>query len=184
MALRTHKHRQNVERMAAPVWADPELVFASTVGTVLNRSNLLRWWYSGFAKRRGSDVGASDASPAYTAATLMLNNGVPLEVVSATLGDAGLAITADIYAKVRPELQRTAADGYGQGSRSRSVAPQSPSEPLRAPQSRREPLRGSLCVPRVGLTPEAAENGDANPPRGRQPDGDGERHRLPLPLTA
>ena len=39
----------------------------------------------------------------------MLNNGVPLEVVSATLGHAGLAITADVYAKVRPELQRTAA---------------------------------------------------------------------------
>jgi hypothetical protein len=40
----------------------------------------------------------------------MLNNGVPLEVVSATLGHAGLAITADVYAKVRPELQRKAAD--------------------------------------------------------------------------
>jgi len=40
----------------------------------------------------------------------MVNNGVPLEVVSKTLGHAGLAITADVYAKVRPELQRTAAD--------------------------------------------------------------------------
>ena len=37
----------------------------------------------------------------------MLNNGVPLKVVSKTLGHAGLAITADVYAKVRPELQRT-----------------------------------------------------------------------------
>ena len=42
-------------------------------------------------------------------ATLMLNGGVPLEVVSKTLGHAGLSITADIYAKVRPELQRSAA---------------------------------------------------------------------------
>ena len=40
----------------------------------------------------------------------MLNNGVALEVVSKTLGHAGLAITADIYAKVRPELQRSAAN--------------------------------------------------------------------------
>jgi hypothetical protein len=40
----------------------------------------------------------------------MLNNGVPLEVVSKTLGHAGYAITADVYAKVRPELQRKAAD--------------------------------------------------------------------------
>ena len=40
----------------------------------------------------------------------MLNKGVPLAVVSKTLGHAGLAITADVYAEVRPELQRTAAD--------------------------------------------------------------------------
>jgi hypothetical protein len=40
----------------------------------------------------------------------MLNNGVPLEVVSATLGHAGLAITADVYAKVRPALQPQAAE--------------------------------------------------------------------------
>jgi hypothetical protein len=40
----------------------------------------------------------------------MLNSGVPLEVVSKTLGHAGLAITADVYATVEPELQRTAAD--------------------------------------------------------------------------
>jgi integrase len=40
----------------------------------------------------------------------MLNDGVPLEVVSATLGHAGLAITADVYAKVRPKLQRQAAN--------------------------------------------------------------------------
>lgn len=106
-SLRTHKHRQNVERMAASAWAEPELVFASTVGTTLNRSNLLRWWYeltikAGVGRRRFH-------ASRHTAATLMLNNGVPLEVVSATLGHAGLAITADIYAKVRPELQRTAA---------------------------------------------------------------------------
>ena len=49
-------------------------------------------------------------SPDSVAATLMLNNGVPLEVVSTTLGHAGLAITADVYAKVGAKLQRTAAD--------------------------------------------------------------------------
>jgi site-specific recombinase XerD len=40
----------------------------------------------------------------------MLNNGVPLEVVSAILGHAGLAITADVYAKVGQAMQRDAAD--------------------------------------------------------------------------
>jgi site-specific recombinase XerD len=40
----------------------------------------------------------------------MLNNGVPLEVVSKILGHGGYAITADIYAEVQEELQRNAAD--------------------------------------------------------------------------
>jgi hypothetical protein len=37
----------------------------------------------------------------------MLNNGVPLEVVSKTFDHAGYAITADRYVDVKPELQRT-----------------------------------------------------------------------------
>jgi site-specific recombinase XerD len=40
----------------------------------------------------------------------MLNNDVPLEVVSSTLGHAGLAITADVYAQVQMRLLRKAAD--------------------------------------------------------------------------
>jgi integrase len=107
-ALRAHRARQREERMAADVWGDPNLVFASTVGTRLDRRNVLRWWHNltiaaGVGRRRFH-------ASRHTAATLMLNNGVPLEVVSATLGHAGLAITADVYAKVRPELQRKAAD--------------------------------------------------------------------------
>jgi integrase len=107
-ALRQHRAGQRLERMAARVWIDPGLVFASTLGTELDPRNVTRWWHdltvgAGVGRRRFH-------ASRHTAATLMLNNGVPLEVVSATLGHAGLAITADVYAKVRPQLQRTAAD--------------------------------------------------------------------------
>ncbi len=40
----------------------------------------------------------------------MLATGAPLEVISKTLGHAGYAITADVYGRVVPELQRDAAD--------------------------------------------------------------------------
>jgi hypothetical protein len=40
----------------------------------------------------------------------MLNAGVPLEVVSAVLGHASYAITADVYAKPGAALLRGAAD--------------------------------------------------------------------------
>jgi integrase len=107
-ALKTHRARQRAERIAAQVWGDSDLVFASPVGTMLQQRTVLNWWHrltiaAGVGRRRFH-------ASRHTAATLMLNNGVPLEVVSKTLGHAGLAITADVYAKVRPELQRKAAD--------------------------------------------------------------------------
>jgi integrase len=107
-ALKTHRARQREERMAAPYWDDPELVFATELGTPIGTRTALRWWHA-LTIQAGVGRHRFHASR-HTAATLMLNNGVPLEVVSKTLGHAGLAITADVYARVRPELQRTAAD--------------------------------------------------------------------------
>jgi len=106
-ALRAHRARQRVERVEAWRWDDPGIVFATTIGTPLDGRNTLRWWHD-LTTRAGVGRRRFHASR-HTAATLMLNAGVSLEVVSATLGHAGLAITADVYAKVRPELQRTAA---------------------------------------------------------------------------
>lgn len=41
-ALREHRRAQNVERIAAKSWPQPDLVFASTRGTLLNPSNVRR----------------------------------------------------------------------------------------------------------------------------------------------
>ena len=107
-ALKAHRGRQREERMAADYWDDPGLVFTTSIGTKLDRRNVLRWWHD-LTVRAGVGRRRFHASR-HTAATLMLNNGVPLEVVSATLGHSGLAITADVYAKVGAKLQREAAD--------------------------------------------------------------------------
>ena len=40
----------------------------------------------------------------------MLAGGVPLNVVSETLGHSGIAITADVYAHLSSEQRREAAD--------------------------------------------------------------------------
>lgn len=108
-ALRRHRALQREDRLAATYWADPDLVFATTIGTPIHRRNVVRWWHyltevrAGVGRRRFH-------SSRHTAATVMLNAGVPLEVVSATLGHAGIGITSDVYAKVRPDYQRSAAD--------------------------------------------------------------------------
>lgn len=59
----------------------------------------------------GTDKACSSAvrrfhSSRHTAATLLLERGVPMEVVSAILGHAGISITADTYARVRQDAMR------------------------------------------------------------------------------
>ena len=45
-------------------------------------------------------------STRHTALTLLLEDGVPLEVVSAIAGHSSISVTADIYARVRGDLMR------------------------------------------------------------------------------
>jgi len=53
----------------------------------------------------------------HSAATVLIAAGVPLKVVSELLGHSSVAITADIYAHVLPEMQqevvRKMDDFYG-----------------------------------------------------------------------
>lgn len=49
----------------------------------------------------------------HTAATLLLEAGVELEVVSAILGHANIGITADLYARVRADLKRKGLEKLG-----------------------------------------------------------------------
>ncbi len=111
-ALREHRRRQLAERLAAgPLWSELGFVFTTETGEPLDPRNLLRWWYRLTAK---AGVGRPRFhATRHTAATLMLDQGVPLEVVSAILGHAGLAITADVYAKVTADAKRRALSTLG-----------------------------------------------------------------------
>lgn len=104
--LREHKRRQATERLAAPQWADPGIVFADTVGGYIDPRNALRWWHSlcdeaKIGQRRFH-------ATRHTAGTLLLNEGVALEVVSAILGHKSIRVTADVYAKPNADAMRRA----------------------------------------------------------------------------
>jgi integrase len=106
-ALREHRRRQAAERLAlGPLWVDTGHVFTTATGTPLDPRNVNRWW-SALCERAGVGHRRFHAAR-HTAATLLLEQGVPLEVVSAVLGHAGLAITADVYAKVGMDAKRRA----------------------------------------------------------------------------
>ncbi len=107
--LREHRRRQAEERLrAGPAWQDNGWVFTSSVGTPLDPRGALRWWHK-LSERAGVGRRRFHASR-HTAATLLLDRGVPLEVVSAILGHASLAITADVYARVTMDAKRRALE--------------------------------------------------------------------------
>jgi integrase len=107
-SLRRHKRAQAELRLAAgPEWIDRRFVFTTAVGTPLDPRNVTRLFHS-LCNRAGLGPRRFHALR-HSAATLMLSEGVPLEVISETLGHAGYAITADVYAQVVPKLQKQAA---------------------------------------------------------------------------
>jgi integrase len=105
-ALRAHRKHQAAERLKAAVWVDDGIVFATPMGTWTDPRNALRIWH-GWTQAAGLGKRRMHASR-HTCATVMLANGVPLEVVSAVLRHSSLRMTADAYARVAADAKRKA----------------------------------------------------------------------------
>jgi integrase len=108
-ALRAHGARQQDERVAAgSLSMDRGLIFTSLVGTPIDPDN--------FAKRfvrLCSDAGLGHWHPheaRHSAASVMLAQGVPLEVVSEVLGHSSIYITKDVYGHLVEGAKRDAAE--------------------------------------------------------------------------
>jgi integrase len=99
---------QNEERKAAgEKWKEHGLMFTSKVGTPVFYRNLLRDF-----KLLLQDAGLPDIrfhDLRHTAASLMLNHGIPVIVVSRRLGHAKPSITLDVYGHLIPSMQNEAA---------------------------------------------------------------------------
>jgi integrase len=107
-ALRRHRTRQDIERLASPMWEDHDLVFSNTVGKPMDGMNLLHYHFQPLLKRTGLPrIRFHDLR--HTAATLLLGRGVNPKIVSEMLGHASIGITLDIYSHVLPTMQQSAA---------------------------------------------------------------------------
>ncbi|MCW5887594.1 MAG: site-specific integrase [Anaerolineales bacterium] len=105
--LNKHFVLQLDERSAARKWEEYGLIFPSVVGTPLNPPNVVREFRSllkraGLPKIRFHDL-------RHTAASLMLNNGVDVLVVSRRLGHSKASITLDVYGHLIPSGQEKVA---------------------------------------------------------------------------
>jgi integrase len=115
-ALVEHRRRQAEERVAAGEhWIPLELVFSTTTGQPLNRTEMSRQFTrllesAGVLHHRLYDC-------RHTAATLLLAQGVPARVVMETLGHSSYALTMDTYTHVLPSVMRDAADAMDRALR-------------------------------------------------------------------
>jgi integrase len=107
-AIRSHHARQATERLAAgPSWTDEGWVFTSDCGTALDPRNVTRRFHL-LCDRAGLSRCRFHALR-HTAATLLLEQGVPLDLIGDTLGHASYAFTKDVYAHATPKRRREAA---------------------------------------------------------------------------
>ena len=106
--LRVHHTKQQILKAAAGKrWKEKNLIFTSTIGTHLGGSNLRNDYNNQLIKANIRHIRFHDLR--HTAASLMLNNGVPIIVVSKMLGHSKTSTTLDIYGHLMPTMQDEAA---------------------------------------------------------------------------
>ena len=107
--LRSHRARQGAEARATRIWRnDAGLVFTSTIGTPLDPEAFGRT-VPGICKQAGLGHW-SIHELRHSCASLLLAMGVPLEVVSDTLGHASIRVTMDVYGHLLAPSRMQAAE--------------------------------------------------------------------------
>ncbi len=106
--LRIHRTRQEQQKqLARGGWQEHGLIFPNSVGTPGDPSNLRKDFLRVLEAAMLPRLRFHDLR--HTAASLMLNNGVPPIVVSRILGHAKPSTTMDIYGHLLSDMQHEAA---------------------------------------------------------------------------
>ncbi len=108
-AFRIHRRRQQTRRLAAGnSWTDTGLVFTQNDGSALNPDHVRRDFVALVKDAGLPPIRVHDLR--HVAATLALAAGADLKAVQALLGHSSIAITADTYTHVLPELATAIAE--------------------------------------------------------------------------
>jgi len=114
--LRAHIGKQMLHRMELEgAYEDHGLVFPDGLGKPMNPMTLTRAFQS-FAKRLGLR-GAKVHDLRHFHASVMLQNGESLLLVSKRLGHASISTTGDVYGHLLPGWQKEAANAFAKAMR-------------------------------------------------------------------
>jgi integrase len=116
-ALRSHLTRQleEIDRVRS-MWWENGLVFATEIGTPLNRHNLVNRSFKPLLLSAGlPHIRFHDLR--HTCATILLSQGVHAKFVQELLGHATIAITLDTYSHVLPGMSSGTADAMDRALR-------------------------------------------------------------------
>ena len=110
--LQAHKVRQNAHRLQlGPRWQDHDLVFPSNIGTPVNGDNCDQD-FDRLVKLAGvKRIRIHDTRHSY--ATLALLSGIPIHVVSQSMGHAQVSTTWNTYSHVLPQQRKELAARMG-----------------------------------------------------------------------
>jgi integrase len=116
-ALRSHRASQAAEHLViGSAWpADPlgaDLVFRTELGTPLDPDNFRHHVY-----RTTEAAGIGRWTPhelRHSAASLLIAQGIPIEVVSDLLGHSSIKVTADVYGHIFAKSKADAAAAMGE----------------------------------------------------------------------
>lgn len=116
--LRRHRSRTNAQQLKAGTrWQANTLVFPGETGTLQSPSNVWRRWKRALAQAELSpDTRLHDLR--HTAATLMLEQGIDLWMVSKALGHSTIQVTADIYGHLTQRGRREVSGAMERALRS------------------------------------------------------------------
>ena len=105
---RHFKQLTPIKQKAEKKWQEHDLIFPSIVGTPLNQSKISKSLKNLLKEAQLPVIRFHDLR--HTAASLMLNYGIPVIIVSRRLGHARPSITLDIYGHLIPSRQEEAAE--------------------------------------------------------------------------
>ena len=94
---------------ADPLWQENGLVFASEMGTPLDRRDVTSRQFKPLLRRAKLPETTRFHDLRHTCATLLLTKNVNPKFVSEMLGHSNIAITLDTYSHVLPSMQDSAA---------------------------------------------------------------------------